>query len=137
MADLKTILCVEDDPDIQAITALALESIGGFSIISCDNGSKALEVLKKKTPDLILLDVMMPDPDGVATYHALRAMPQAHAIPVIFITAKIQKHEVESYIAMGAIGVIPKPFDAMTLADEVRALWKSAEDFKNKAGAHG
>ena len=129
--ELKTILCVEDDPDIQAIMALSLETMGGFTVISCDSGTKAISAIdaafKTALPDIILLDVMMPAPDGIATYHALRAMPRGQGVPVIFITAKIQKHEIESYIAMGAIGVIPKPFDAMTLAEEVRGLWEVSQ----------
>lgn len=136
MAELKTILCVEDDPDIQAITLLALEQIGGFRVVSCDSGLEALRIVEEVMPDIALLDVMMPDPDGVATYQAMKKLPKARNVPVIFITAKIQKHEVESYLAMGAIGVIPKPFDAMTLADEVRSMWAQAEEMKATGNKH-
>lgn len=133
MTELKTILCVEDDPDIQAITLLALEQIGGFKVVSCDSGAKALSIVEETPADLALLDVMMPDPDGIATFQTMQKLPKARNIPVIFITAKIQKHEIESYLAMGAIGVIPKPFDAMTLAEEVRTIWSQSQQKR----AHG
>lgn len=74
-------------------------------------------------PDLILLDVMMPGMDGPATLSALHALPETTSTPVIFMTAKVQKIEIENYRKMGAIDVIPKPFDPMTLAQTVRDIW--------------
>lgn len=132
---LSRILHVEDDPDIQAVAKLALESLGGYKVETCDNGHDAIERVRIDPPELILLDIMMPGIDGLSTLHAIRSLPQGEEIPVIFVTAKVQKHEIEEYKSWGAAGVICKPFDAMTLASTVQTLWeewkKSLEDAKS------
>jgi len=124
LPELKHILLVEDDPDIQMVATLALETIGSFKVDVCSSGIEALETTQDITPDLILLDVMMPNMDGPQTLEALQARPETAQIPVIFMTAKVQTHEVKSYQALGAIEVIAKPFDPMTLADSIREIWK-------------
>jgi CheY-like chemotaxis protein len=116
---------VEDEPDIQTVAKLALESIGGFQVEICSSGKEAIEKAPSYYPDLILLDVMMPGMDGPTTLQDLRNIPELANTPVIFMTAKVQPHEVESYKALGAIDVIAKPFDPMTLADTVRSKWES------------
>lgn len=123
MSHLQRILYVEDDTDIQAITRLALEKVGGFTVHVCASGESALAEAPGFAPDLILLDVMMPNLDGPGTLKALRADPGLAPIPVAFMTAKVQSEEVDQLLALGAVGVIAKPFDPMTLADQVRALW--------------
>jgi CheY-like chemotaxis protein len=120
---LQRILYVEDEPDIQAVAKLALEAVGGFEVAVCDSGAEALARAPAFAPDLILLDVMMPGMDGPATLNALRALPQTAHTPVIFMTAKVQKNEIEDYKKLGAIDVIPKPFDPMKLAASVRDIW--------------
>jgi two-component system, OmpR family, response regulator len=127
MTSLQDILYIEDDPDIQEIAKLALEAIGGFQVRVCDSCQQALEEIKQCKPQLILLDVMMPGNDGPSTLQILRQIDGVKNIPVVFITAKVQKHEVESYLAIGAQGVITKPFDPMTLADTVKNLWAKCE----------
>lgn len=122
--DLKKILHVEDDPDIQAVVRMALENIGGYKVQSCPNGRKAIEYVLTDPPQLILLDIMMPDIDGLSTLHAIRALPNESDIPVIFVTAKVQKHEIDEYKSWGAAGVICKPFDAMTLSQTVGEFWE-------------
>lgn len=121
---LETILYVEDDPDIRAIAELALGTVGGFQLLPCRGGQEALETLGSTRPDLILLDVMMPGMDGPETFRAIRRQEDHADIPVVFMTAKIQPNEVKDYLDMGALGVIAKPFDPMTLADQVRTLWQ-------------
>jgi len=121
--ELKRILYVEDEIDIQTVAKLALETIGGFTVEVCDTGRKALAVVPKFKPDLILLDVMMPDMDGPTTFNALRSQPASADIPVIFMTAKAQQNEIAEYKRIGAIDVIPKPFDPMTLAQIVCDIW--------------
>lgn len=120
---LQRILYVEDEPDIQAVARLALEHIGGFTVEVCGNGHEALEKLPQFKPDLVLLDVMMPGMDGLATLKALRETPEGRDLPVAFMTAKVQAQEVLQYKQLGAIDVIAKPFDPMTLADRVREIW--------------
>lgn len=125
MPSLKTILYVEDEPDIQTITQMALESLGGFNVEICGSGEEAVDRAPNFAPELILLDVMMPGMDGPATFRALRALPGTAKTPVIFMTAKTQTHEVAALIELGAIGVIPKPFDPIALADQINALWET------------
>ncbi len=120
---LSRILFVEDDPDIQTVARMALEAVGGFRVMPCSSGAEALERVVAFAPDLILLDVMMPGMDGLATLEALRRLPEAAAIPVIFMTAKVQAQEVARYREVGAVEVIAKPFDPMTLPATVRAIW--------------
>lgn len=124
---IETALLVDDDPDIRWIGELALSSVGGWKTFVAPSGVEALVQAEKNTPDVILLDVMMPRMDGPATLEALRANEATALIPVIFCTAKAQRHEVEHLRSLGAVGVIAKPFDPMTLAQQVSALVESAE----------
>jgi len=125
--ELSRILYVEDDPDIQAIAMMVLETISGFTVQACSSGKEALEKAVAFQPDLILLDVMMPGMDGPETLKGLRNFPELQATPVVFMTAKVQPQEVQGYIALGAVGVIAKPFDPMTLAQELRDIWARRE----------
>ncbi len=120
---LAKILYVEDDPDIQAITVMVLETINGFTLAACSSGNEALRKAAVFNPDLILLDVMMPGMDGAETFVELRKLPSLASTPVVFMTAKVQPQEVEGYIGLGAAGVIAKPFDPMILADQLRDIW--------------
>jgi len=121
---LQKILYVEDEPDIQTVAIMALETIGGFTVNACSSGQEAVEAAPAFAPELVILDVMMPGMDGPATMEALRKLPETAHVPIIFMTAKVQAHEVERYRAMGAVDVIAKPFDPISLADEVRATWE-------------
>ncbi|PUA27519.1 MAG: hypothetical protein B0W54_13190 [Cellvibrio sp. 79] len=121
--ELTRILYVEDDPDIQAIAMMVLETISGFTVEACSCGSDALQKAVAFNPDLILLDVMMPGMDGPETLKGLRGFPELETTPVVFMTAKVQPQEVQAYLGMGAVGVIAKPFDPMTLAQELRDIW--------------
>ena len=121
---LVDILLIEDDPDVRAIADIALTDIGGFSLTLCASGLEALAALRRSTPQLILLDVMMPDMDGPATLSEIRSLPLTPQPPVIFMTAKVQPHETERYKRLGAAGIVAKPFDPMTLAGQLRAIWR-------------
>jgi CheY-like chemotaxis protein len=124
---LNKILYVEDEPDIQAVAKLALEAIGGFTVKICSSGQEALAELPGFAPDVILLDVMMPGMDGPSTLKALRELDGAGNTPVIFMTAKVQPQEVAHYKALGALDVIAKPFDPMTLSANVRSIWEGRQ----------
>lgn len=126
MNTLRKILMVEDDTDIQTVAQMSLEMVGGYEVLVCSGGQEALEVVDTFSPDLVLLDVMMPDMDGPTVLRNLRARPSTESIPVIFMTAKAQAHEVASYRGMGALGVVSKPFDPMTLPDTVAEIWRQA-----------
>ncbi len=116
------VLCVEDDPDIRALVELALGTVGGLAVTSCASGHEALDRFAATQPDVVLLDVMMPEMDGIETFRRLAAGSDTAPPPVIFMTAKVQPREVERYLSLGALGVIAKPFDPMTLAADVRRL---------------
>ncbi len=124
MSSLQRILYVEDEPDIQAVAKLALEMVGGFEVKVCASGAEAVREAADFAPDMILLDVMMPEMDGPATLKALRQQPPLSEVPVAFMTAKVQAAEVAHYKSLGARDVIAKPFDPMTLADRVRSIWE-------------
>jgi len=123
MTRLERIMYVEDEPDIQSVAKLALEMLGGFTVMISSSGNEALREAECFAPDLFLLDVMMPGMDGPSTLKALRNVPALANVPAAFMTAKVQLAEVAYYKTLGAIGVIAKPFDPMTLADQVRAMW--------------
>ncbi len=125
--ELKTILYVEDEADIQAVARLALEAVGGFSVTICSSGAEAVERAPEVRPDLILLDVMMPGMDGVNTLRALREIPETAATPVIFMTAKAQQAEIRTFRELGALDVIAKPFDPMALSDRIREIYEAAD----------
>ena len=125
MSTLQRVLYVEDEPDIQAVAKLALELVGGFTVKVCSSGEEALREAEAFAPEMILLDVMMPGMDGPTTLQALRALPALDTVPVAFMTAKVQPAEVAQYKTLGARDVIPKPFDPMTLASQVRAIWEA------------
>jgi len=120
---LQRILLVEDDPDIQVIARLSLESVGGFTVSLCGSGREAIQTAPTFLPDLILLDVMMPDMDGLTTLQALRQITAIRTTPVIILSARVQTHEVEHYRALGALEVVAKPFDPMQLPTTIRQIW--------------
>ncbi len=131
---LKKILIVDDEHDVCTMARFVLEKIGNFEVNVCGSGSEALAAAQKLNPDLILLDVMMPEMDGPTTLKTLKATPATSAIPVIFLTGKVQSHEVEQYKELGAIDVIPKPFDPMTLSASVTGIWDLHHRLSNPEG---
>ena len=126
MAELKKILYVEDEPDIQMIARVALENVGGFELLICSSGPEAIEKAEGFNPDLLLLDVMMPGMDGPSTLKELRKIPQLEKTPVMFMTAKVQPQEVEFLKSLNVADVIAKPFDPMGLANNIRESWAKA-----------
>jgi len=120
---LNKILYVEDEPDIQAVAKLALESVGGFEVLICSSGAEALEQATAFKPDVFLLDVMMPGMEGPDTLVALLKTEDLENTPAIFLPAKALPVGVKRYKNLGALGVIPKPFDPMTLAEQVKEIW--------------
>ncbi|MCW7752985.1 response regulator [Desulfobotulus sp. H1] len=123
MSTLHRIAYVEDEKDIQEVAKMALELVGGFSVAVFSSGQEALEKMAAFAPQLILLDVMMPGLDGPTTLAMLREQEGLTDVPAIFMTAKVQTHEVARYEALGAVDVIAKPFDPMTLAGQLKEIW--------------
>lgn len=122
---LTKILYAEDEEDIREIAVLAIEAIGGFEVATCQCGAEVLGLAREFQPQLILLDVMMPVMDGPTTLLALKQDLQLNQIPVIFLTAKIMNEEISRFKAMGAIDIIAKPFDPMTLATQIQTIWNN------------
>ena len=125
---LAHVLYADDEEDILSVATLALEMVGGLSVETCCGGREAIEAARRRRPDLIMLDVMMPVMDGPTTMSRLRADASLADIPVILLTARVRGAEVTGYLALGADGVISKPFDPMTLADEVRRVWERVHE---------
>jgi len=117
------ILYVEDEPDIRDIAKLVLENVGGFEVCVANGGQEALENIEAFSPDMILLDAMMPGMDGPSTFTEIRKIDNFKNTPVAFLTAKLMENDISSFLSMGAIGVIAKPFDPMTLSNQVKELW--------------
>ena len=128
---LHKILTIDDENDIRMVASMVLKKKGGFEVISKSSGQDALDYLDSipddDLPDLIILDVMMPKMDGPQTLGAIKSKaPRLVAnIPVIFMTAKCQPEEIKRLIGLGAVNVIPKPFDATKLADHVLEIWEN------------
>lgn len=121
------VLHVDDEPDIREVAALALEMDPEIRVRSASSGREALAVLESDARvDVILLDVMMPELDGPGTLEQLRKIPAHAGTPVIFMTARAQSHELDRFLGLGAVAVIIKPFDPMTLGRQLRDHLASA-----------
>jgi CheY-like chemotaxis protein len=116
------VLLVDDEVDIRRIAALSLSGVGGMEVAQASGGSEGIRKAREDRPDVILLDMMMPGLDGLATFQALRSDPETSAIPVVFLTAKAMSAEVDRLRGLGARGVLIKPFDPMALPRLLREL---------------
>lgn len=116
-----SILFAEDEPDIQLVARMALKR-AGFRVRVVNNGKEVLAAVQQERPDVLLLDWMMPEMDGPSACRRLKDDPATADIPVIFLTAKSQESEIQRGLSLGAAGYITKPFDALTLGDEVKRL---------------
>jgi CheY-like chemotaxis protein len=116
------ILIIDDEQDVRRIASLSLHHVGGFDVLEAASGAEGIEKAADERPDAILLDVMMPGMDGAATLKILKEEEKTRTIPVIFVTARALTEEIQRFQSLGARGVITKPFNGMTLPDEVRAI---------------
>ncbi|MFB2976754.1 response regulator [Microseira sp. BLCC-F43] len=118
----KRILIVDDEYDIRAVAELALKTVAGWQVLTAASGSEGLDKAALEQPDAILLDVMMPEMDGIATLQALQANPATESIPIILMTAKAQAADQRRFAELGVAGIITKPFKAMQLSAQVVAV---------------
>jgi CheY-like chemotaxis protein len=121
------VLHIDDEPDIREVVEISLGLDPTFAVRSCASGSDAIAATADWSPDVILLDVMMPEMDGPMTFARLRERPQTAEVPVVFMTARAQATELDRFLSLGAAGVIAKPFDPMTLAALVRRYVPATE----------
>ena len=117
------VVLAEDDPDIQLVARMSLKR-AGFDVTVASNGLEALQRVAEAAPDVVLLDWMMPELDGLAACARLKGDEATRGIPVIFLTAKSQESEIAKGLSLGALGYITKPFDALTLGASVREMLK-------------
>lgn len=127
MTELKRVVHIDDEPDIREIVNMSLALVGGLEVIQFPSGEAALPEIEAVAPELILLDVMMPNMDGEETYRRIRQMPSLEATPIVFMTAKASSTDLSHLRELGALDVLIKPFDPMSLADQVKAIYRSAE----------
>ncbi len=122
-AELQNVMVVEDNAQIRTIVRVALEKVGKLTVCACESGIEALQALENFLPQLILLDVMMPEMDGPTLLRRLRERPDTAAIPVVFLTAKTTTQEIKAMRELGVVDVIGKPFDPITLHKTVKSIW--------------
>ena len=115
----KLILFIDDEEDIQTLVSFCFDLEVGWQLITASSGKEGIAVAEEKQPDAILLDVMMPELDGLQTLEKLQNNPKTQHIPVIFITAKVQASDRRLFYNAGAKGVITKPFDSLTLTSQI------------------
>jgi two-component system OmpR family response regulator len=123
MQPLVRILYAEDEPCIQQLVSLVLEVVGGFTLKVCSSGLEAVNEIDSFEPQLLLFDVMMPHMNGPDALKKIRKLEAYRDTPAIFMTAKVQPDEIQGYLDLGAVRVISKPFDPMTLAEQIQEVW--------------
>ncbi|MDJ0901632.1 MAG: response regulator [Xenococcus sp. MO_188.B8] len=122
----KNILLIDDEETIQEVVQVGIEIEAGWQVAIASSGQEGITLAQNQQPDAILLDVMMPDMDGIATLSQLKANAKTRTIPVIFLTAKTQAAEEDQLQNLGVVDVITKPFNSMTLASQIAKIlgWK-------------
>lgn len=120
MSESQKVLIVDDEDDIRELARISLERVGGLHVIAASSGQEGLRLAEEEQPDAVLLDAMMPGMDGPATLQELKANGATAQIPVVFLTGSVQSVERDRFRALGAAGILAKPFDPMTLAQKLR-----------------
>ena len=123
---LQRILIADDEPDLLEIARIALETLGGYEVATCQSGSELLRLLPVFAPDLVVVDVLMPDLGGLEVFDALRREAGYEDLPVVFLTGLVLERDLEQLRACGAADIITKPFDPMTLADRIGRIWEGS-----------
>ena len=122
----RRILIVDNEPSIQEVAQICLETVAGWEVSIASSGLEGLAAAEREQPDAILLDIMMPDMDGLDTFSRLQANPVTRSIPVILLTAKVQTTNCQDYTELGIRSTIAKPFNPLELAQEIATTlgWK-------------
>jgi two-component system, OmpR family, response regulator len=123
---LQRVLIADDEPDLLEIARIALETLGGYEVATCQSGGELLRLLPVFEPDLVVVDVLMPDMGGLEVFDALRRESGYQDLPVVFLTGLVLERDLEKLRASGAADIITKPFDPMTLADRIGRIWEGS-----------
>jgi CheY-like chemotaxis protein len=118
---MRRILIIDDEDDIREVAALSLESVAGWSVLTACSGAEGIVTAQVEQPDAILMDVMMPSMDGPTTFREMQRSPEIANIPVVLLTAKVQGVDQRRFAGLGVAGVLFKPFDPLTLAEQMAA----------------
>ena len=118
----KKILIIDNEQYIQEVIQICLQSTAGWQVLAASSGREGIAKSADEQPDAILLDVMMPDMDGLMTFQKLQERQETRNIPVILLTAKVQSSDRRYYGDLGVKGAIAKPFDPLQLASQVAAI---------------
>jgi CheY-like chemotaxis protein len=116
---MRRVLIIDDEEDIREVAALSLEATAGWNVYTAASGSQGIEVARTQRPDAILMDVMMPGVDGPSTFREMQQIAEIKDIPVLLLTAKVQGVDKRRFADLGVAGVLFKPFDPMTLAEQI------------------
>ena len=116
---MRRILIIDDEDDIREVAALSLESVAGWEVMTARSGAEGIEKAKAEQPDAILMDVMMPAMDGPTTFREMQKLPEISSIPVLLLTAKVQGVDQRRFAGLGVAAVLFKPFDPLTLAEQM------------------
>ncbi|TYQ23631.1 response regulator [Pseudanabaena sp. UWO310] len=119
---IKRILVVDDEESIQTVVRFGMQMVADWEVLVASSGMQCMKIADDEKPDAILLDVMMPDMDGLATFKALQSDPHTAQIPVIFLTAKVQTSERRQFNDLRISGVITKPFNSLDLPDLITKI---------------
>lgn len=122
--ELKKIVHVDDDEDIRTIVQIAIETVGEMELVQFPNGAAALQGIRNTDPDMFVFDVMMPEMTGQKLREEIGKIPGYEHIPTVYVTAKAEDSFTKQLRSEGALAVITKPFDPMTLADTLREIWR-------------
>ena len=117
--NVRRILIIDDEDDIREVAALSLETVAGWTVCTANSGTDGIKKAILERPDAILMDVMMPSMDGPTTFRQMQTIPDVSQIPVLLLTAKVQGVDQRRFADLGVSGVLFKPFDPLTLADQM------------------
>lgn len=127
MIELQRILLADDEPDILEISRIALETVGGYEVAVCESGARFLELLGGFKPDLVIIDALMPDMNGLEVLAAMRRVNGFEETPAVFLTGLVLERDLRDLRQSSAVDVVTKPFDPMTLPRRIQSIWKALD----------
>ena len=127
MISLQRILLADDEPDILEISRIALETVGGYQVAVCESGSRFLELLEEFNPDLVIIDALMPDMNGLEVLAEMRRIEGFENTPAVFLTGLVLERDLRDLRASGAVDIVTKPFDPMRLPQRLQDIWQAID----------